>query len=1119
MLHIITGGSGSGKTRNIFDKVLKEAPVDLRRNYLVIVPEQFTLETQKDFIYRSASHGIMNIDILSFPRLAHRVFAELGVSEPVILEDSGKTMIVKKVALDAADELTVFAGKVHRQGFIEQMKSVISEFYQYSIGPEELEKMMEAACERTQLEEKLKDISLIYGRFAEFIKDRFIMNEELLDLLVDRIPDSRLLKDSVIVFDGFTGFTVMQYRVISRLLKTAGEMYVTITLREEDREPLFDLSRTTVEKLLKTADREGCEAMVETSERSDGCISPRFTDSPAIGALERNLFRRPVRSCGDSSGISLVSCESPGAEIGFVISGIRRLVMKEGCKYGDIAVIAGDLSVYENIAAREFERAGIPCFIDSKKSIMGTAPVELVRSMLMCVRNGFETGGVLRFLKTGLTGIAPGRIAKLENYCLARGLRGASSWQKEWSGSYRTRYGTDLEELNALRETVCRILIEPLLKIAEEITVQERVLILKGVLENLNVEEQLSDLAERERDDEDPSKRLEALENRQLYASVTAVFDRITLLLGSDVMPLQEFSEILDTGFREAKLAMIPQGGDSVIIGDMERTRLRAVKALFLIGINEGTVPKPASDAGLLSVADRLLFEEKSIELSPVGIRNACLGEFYLYLNLTKPSRRLFISYHRMTPEKRPGHRSVIFSELMKIFPGLVIDDVYGSDRRLLAGSDSGRSAAAGLLRDRDFNKLSSAEMTLCALVAERFGDDFSAMLRAAFEHRKPCSITQESAKKLYGEVLKGSVTMLEKYAACAYSHFLTYGLKLEERSEFKVGALELGNIYHKAVELYGRILAERKIKWHDVTDEIRHEVCGTALETALEEYGEIIGSSRRNEYIRQRTLRVLDRTTQILDYQVKGGSFEPDRFEQDFRTAAEYMEINGKIDRIDVSAKGGRLILRVIDYKSGNVSFDLVRLYNGLQIQLALYLGEACDMYGEDGRSDVGGAGMYYYKIDDPIIEGKDDVSGKIRKALKLNGPTGDEAELIRASDERLVDDGSSPVPGADSDIVSVKYKKDGTFAKGSMVVPAGKLKSLASYSGKIMENSAKKILNGEIALDPVDEGKGKTACLYCPYMTVCGFDTCFGDSYRKLKNADTQEIWNNIENGVIVK
>ena len=1119
ILHL--GSSGTGKTYSLTRKIVDEAKQHFERNYLFIVPEQFTLETQKSMISVSESGGIMNVDVLSFPRLAHRVFEETGYETPLTLEDTGKTMIVKKVALDKADELTLYAGKVHRQGFIQEMKSVIAEFYQYGIDEEELARMCEMAKGRPNLGNKLKDISVIYRGFKDFINGRFIMNEELLELMMEKAEEAEFLRGAVVAFDGFTGFTVMQLRVIECLMRLGCDIHVTLTIdakdaaKKADPEDLFYLSEKTIEKLVRIADQ--CDALVET-KLYEPKVPYRFVSAPGIAALEHNLFRRNRARAQKPEDIKIVSCENPGAEVRYAISEIRRLVATCGYKYGELAIIAGDVNSYSKLLDREFQKSGIPYFIDSKKNIVGTAPVEFIKAVLEIASSDYTYESVFRFLKTGLTGIDADEIAKLENYCLARAVRGRRMWTRTFDGRYMTRYKPDPEAINATRERVCAILTNATERLNDkDITVRERIDVLRGVLKQCDVYARLESMSLEGRMSADARVRLEASENGQLPEIIEKVFERIEMLLGDDVLNLREFSEILNTGFNEAKLALLPQGSDCVVVGDMERTRLTGIKALFLLGVNDGIVPAVKGDAGILSDSDRSIFEENDIELSPTKRASAYLNEFYMYLNLTKPTHRLYLTYYRMSSDKKPGRPSYLIGKIKRSFDGLETEEIFAGDEAILTGSDCGIKSMAAAVREKAVTELTPAEREILARLLKSDRNLYEKLISAAFYERMPEHITPENAEKLYGRMLTGSVTMLEKYASCAFSHFLTYGLKLEERAEYEISAVELGKIYHKALECYCKDLRNEDIRWHDTDEQIRASHKEQAISEALLEYSNVFIDSSRNEYIKTRVDRILTRTIEILDAQVKAGEFEPRYFEKSFSHATEFMALAGVIDRMDVANLNGRKVLRVIDYKSGHKSFDLAKLFYGLQIQLAVYMSEGMKEV-DKGHGSTDFAGMYYYNINDPIVEtdgSEEGVREATMKALRMLGPSLNDGKVLRLHDLGLADEDGTLTAGYTSKIVTAGTTAKGELGRNAKVMTAEQFETISEYVEMMLKDNCERILKGDTAVNPYAMDN-INSCSYCRFKGVCGFDRSLGDKYRTIRKESEDDIWLHI-NGAL--
>ena len=634
-LQFIFGNSGSGKSHYLYQQIVEESIRHPEKNYLVLVPEQFTMQTQKDLCMAHPRGGIMNIDVLSFGRLAHRVFEETGKERQPILDDEGKNLVLRKIAGNYEDELTVLKGNLKKQGYISEVKSVISEFTQYGIDFEQLDSFMEGLNPESYLYYKLKDIRKVYEGFEDYLRDKYITKEELLDVLSQTVPEAKMLKDSVIAMDGFTGFTPVQNRLIGELLKVCDKIMLTVEIdRREDpfvyKHPyqLFALSKQMVTSLTEVAQ----EVRVEIDEPVWLCKNPsyRFKENPEMAFLEEELFRYSRRKYSGEKmrSISLHEVHTPQEEAQYVAEEIRRLVREEGYRYREIAVIASDLSTYADALEKACDRYEIPVFMDHKKSILLNSFVEYLRSLLVMVEQNYTYESVFRYLRTSLCGFTRDEVDRLENYCLALDLKGFKKWDQVWVRKTPMTTKEELEELNHLRMRFVEKLT-PLYTVLKKRkkTVKEITLAVYEYLVQEKIQEQLEELEQKFQEDGELAL---AKEYAQIYRIVLELFDKFVELLGEEEIPLKEYCELLDAGLEEAKVGVIPPSLDQVVIGDMERTRIKNIRALFFVGANDTLLPGNAGARGLLSERDRKQFQEKKMNLSPGPKEKLYIQKFYL---------------------------------------------------------------------------------------------------------------------------------------------------------------------------------------------------------------------------------------------------------------------------------------------------------------------------------------------------------------------------------------------------------------------------------------------------------------------------------------------------------
>lgn len=374
-------------------------------------------------------------------------------------------------------------------------------------------------------------------------------------------------------------------------------------------------------------------------------------------------------------------------------------------------------------------------------------------------------------------------------------------------------------------------------------------------------------------------------------------------------------------------------------------------------------------------------------------------------------------------------------------------------------------------------------------------------------------------ARALYGNILSGSVTRLEQYAACAYAHFLQYGLELTERRRYELAAADIGNLFHDSIDLCFRRVLEEGRDWRTITEEERTSLVRDCVGQVTEEYGNtILKSTSRNAYLARRVEHITQRTVWALQQQIIRGDFSPAGFEVTFSaadnlkamriplSADEELHLRGRIDRLDQCEDGEKVYVKIIDYKSGSTNFDLAAIYYGLQLQLVVYMDAVIEMTERKyPQKEVIPAGILYYNIADPLAEkngqpDEDEVNAEILRRLRMNGLINSELEAIRHLDNTIE---------KESDIIPVVLK-DGAVQEGkSSVANRERFDRLRRYVQEKVRKAGLEILDGEIGAVPYKSGT-RTACDYCPYHAVCGFDKkASGYEYRRLKGKKTEEIW----------
>lgn len=1105
-LQFIFGSSGSGKSHSLYKKTIEEAAMHPEKNYIVLVPEQFTMQTQKDLVMAQPNHAILNIDVLSFGRLAYRVMEETGGNNRIVLDDEGKNLILRKIAGDYEEELTVLRGNLKKQGYISEVKSVISEFTQYDIGEEEIDSMMKEAGEGTFLYYKLSDIRKVYHGFYRYLEENYITKEEILDLLCERIPDSSMLKGSILVMDGFTGFTPVQNRLMREFLKICEEVKISVTIPPEEdpyvyKGPyqLFSLSKEMTTKLLKICKEEKVE--VKEAEVLNGRIPYRFRNNAPLAFLESHLFRYKREIYKEEQEQIQIHCAvSPKQEVEFVSGEIRRLIREKGYRFREIALIMSDPDTYADDIGTVFAGCDIPVFMDRKRSVLLNPFVDYVRSVVAMVQKGFTYESVFRFLRTNLTGFTFEEVDELENYVIALGIRGYKKWQEVWVRKMRGMDEEGLQRVNHLRvrfvekiQDLSFVLRQPRKNVLD---------ITRALYEFLVKEEMERKVKEQEKRFEKQGQLALSKEYSQVYRIVMELFDKFVSLLGEERVSLEEYCNLLDAGLQEAKVGVIPPGTDEVMAGDLERTRLKDVKVVFFLGVNDTFLPGKQKAGGLLSEYDREKIKESGTELSAGGKEKTYIQKFYLYMLLTKPSDRLYLTYAKVSADGKSLRPAYLIRDLRKLFLHMPI---YMEENRMLEEKELTRATAMqalieGMKEDNAMEDAGWKELYTWCKKDDVLASAVENVVDAHFYRMKEERISRKAAQLLYQEGINSGVTRLERYAACAFAHFMAYGLRLNERQEYEFKPLDWGNIFHRAMERFAKKADKLEIPVTEIGDELRSRLVNECVEESIVDYeNTVLYSTKRREYMITRMKRLVDRTVWALLKQQTHGDF--------IQTGAEVKFEGGKIDRIETCEESDKIYVKVTDYKTGSKAFDLTSFYYGIQLQLAVYMNAALEMEKKKHPGkEVIPAGIFYYKMQDPVIEKTDKESAqeKILKELRPDGLLNGDPEVLKHFDKNV--QGSSIV-------APFGLNKDGSLSKVSKAVSQSDFALLSRYTKKKTEKLKEEIMQGGTEKNPYELGM-HNGCEYCPYRNICGFDEAVkGCDYRSMDSMKRDMIFQMIQ------
>lgn len=1119
-VRFLLGASGSGKSRQIYNEIIQASIKEPERNFYLIVPEQYTMEAQRELVTMHPAGGMMNIDAIGMNRLAYRVFDELGISTRQVLEDFGKSMLIKKILCEQQDTLQVYGSYYDKLGFVDEMKSMMSEIFQYNIKQDTIDEIMEQIPEDSVVAGKMQDIRHIYEEFEAFAGERYIVAEQLVELLTRHVGQSKLVCGSSLYFDGFTGFTPVQLELVEKLMTCADDLTFSFTLDDRDQKyehikdyELFYLTKTTIKKLTEAAAAAGVE--IESPVVLPGTINYRLGENRELFFLERNLFRSPYQKWKQPlERIHLTATGDAQDEIVFVASTIRRLVREEGYRYKDIAIVAGDLEQASHIYERVMDEYEIPVFIDANACLKANPCAETIRSVLAVLADDFSYDSVFRFLKAGMTDLTFEDIELLENYALKRGVRGYSRWNRAVSENYEKTSPVNVEEI---RQAFMKMLGDIRKAFADKKAVtKDYVEALYDFLLQIHMYEKLearkNELYEENRINEGDAYG-------QIFEKTVRLFDKIAELLGDTKMSVKEFYEIVDTGLSDIEVGVVPPTVDRVLIGDITRSRLNHIKVLFFTSVNDGIVPKAPKKGRILSDRDRDILSGCGLELAPSDKQNSYIEQFYIYTILTKPSDHLYISYHKLSASLESMRPSYLLGRISSIFPSLQAEEY---DAASCMPDTVNRSLRRILRTEEDDSEDAESRILTRILTEKGLARELTAIYKGRTYRNVAEQLPPETIALLYGRYLHASVSKLELYARCGFAYFLKYGLRLKEREMYQVDVRNVGVILHSVMEgLFKQVRDTRNNDWENFPEDERMLMVTELVNRAAEESaGDFFEDNARNAYMLQMIERMAQTSAGMLQKHIRLGSMKPGMLEKTFDSAKDEvgsylfelpnqirMSINGKIDRVDVEEEDGTVYIKVIDYKSSTRKLSLEEVLNGEQLQLVTYSAIAYEiekMIYPDKNIQI--AGLLYYSFDDPVIEiesseidtdteqpefsDQEKLDAERMEKMKLQGFVNESPAVIQKMDHTC------------NQSLPVKLDKNGDIKKSENVVSADQIRTIMELTRENIEELGSQIAEGKIAIEPY-KNKSNTGCDYCEFKNICHFDVKNGgNQYRRPDN-----------------
>lgn len=1165
-IRFILGRSGSGKTRLILDEIKKACDeVPQGDPIFVIAPDQMTFHMEYQLLKQSQYPSLMRVQGVSFNRFAYRILQETGGLSRYHLDQVGLGLLLQKIMNEKKEQLTLFPFYANKPGFISKVSEMISEFKNYCVTPNQLLQTLHMQQEEDnwsmQSVKKINDIAILYDEFEKISLGQYLMTEDYYTLLSEQIASSTTVANSDFYVDGYHLFNKQEELILVQLMKYAKSVTIILTHDLNSSSAVFSLPARTFSRLVSKVEEAGLDYEIqELTEESH-----RFEPFGALAHIEKHFMQFPLMT-SEAKGVNFFQAANSRVEVEEVAKRIYHLIHKEGYTFSDIAIYTAQSEEYQELIASIFPKFNIPVFLDYKESMLIHPLMIMLYHIFDVILNGWRHESLFTIIKTGLF-MDVSKVSKqqsfyeafqryqreldlLENYCLARQIK-KQDWQQKESWVYEKYQGLgrgyvktddDLaqeELLNHLKNQISTVLtaFEKNLKKAK--TYKEFSIATFSFLEECQIPQKLS-LLESSAEEVQNLKLLK--QHQQVWNKLLNLFEQLVEVGQDEHVSLEDFSTVFKAGLEEMEYATVPPRLDQVSVGELRRARYQLVtdlteagqygiKHAFVLGVNEGKIPSVILESSLLSEVEREQLKQYGIELAPSLEQSQQDEQFILYTVFTSAKQTLTLSYVSSNDDGKEFLPSYVYNQLKMMFPASIEahisreleDDLYD---QLTTLHQSVAYVMTYLKQNPNHRPYFEP---LLSYYKENHQRIYQVVSHVLGYENDVTNLDDTLTKQLYSEEIVASVSRLELFNQCEFAHYLRYGLKLKERERYQLDLPHIGELYHEALKRIANEIQKENRTFSDLT----LSECQTLASMVSDELSEqllykILKQNKRMLKLKERLTNVVYKTLIGLKYQSQHSAFKPMFFELPFQTGQSNgihidsrpigkgfkLSLKGIIDRVDVAKSEDELqgYLRIVDYKSSKQDLELDKVYYGLSLQLLTYLDvvvtNALQLI--DVPAEVGG--LLYFHVHRPIISKDDEdllrdeaVEEQIlmmhQEDFKMKGYLPDDYQVATLSDHRLND-------RLKSDVVPIALRKDGSFSKqGTSTLSQAELGMLRAYTNKTIENSATKITQGALAINPTHHGDRK-ACDFCSYRGICQFDIDFVGNQPRILPKMKKEI-----------